>query len=365
MSDVLLYAALKENARLLTLMPAAGSGTTPTLEQYCGEKSQSGDWCKSRASGSGSNDDFSGSTAALKAEWAATIGTVTGSQANGFKVCDTSSYFRCGQSCTWCVPPGVSRARFQSWGPGSGTGSNCCCGGAPFGASGAYSVVELDVTPGHCWCLCAGCAYCCFAYQTSHGGCGGSTCICSGNANVCITTCSGDTNGCFCKWNCVAAVNNLEANSTFQMPGCQSDKCGPENCSGWNFCWDSGNDSMCIDFLYDCQRTWAYTPSVLTTYNGTAYGIPSMFPMMQVSQNNLTNAQTYTCPAPVFGYEDCSCAMTYWQQGTSCFGCNFTGCNNRQIPGSGGAAGTVGGGCNSCGGDSGRMGMICVSWVCS
>ena len=148
------------------------------------------------------------------------------------------------------------------------------------------------------------------------------------------------------------------------MPGCNSGNCGPSHCSGWNFCWDSGNDQMCIDFLYDCQRTWAFSPSVTSTYNGTVYGIPSMFPMMQVG-SSLSDSQTYSCPAPVFGFEDCSCNFTYWQNGTSCFGCNYTGCNNRQIPGSGGAAGSVGGGCQACGGDSGRMGMICVSWICS
>ena len=32
----------------------------------------------------------------------------TGSFTNGFKVCDATGYYRCGQSCTWAVPGGTT-----------------------------------------------------------------------------------------------------------------------------------------------------------------------------------------------------------------------------------------------------------------
>ena len=37
-------------------------------------------------------------------------------------VCDTSGYYRCGVCCLWTVPAGVTRAQFQLWGAGAGSG---------------------------------------------------------------------------------------------------------------------------------------------------------------------------------------------------------------------------------------------------
>jgi hypothetical protein len=354
MSDVLLYSALKANQELMNdyiaLKAEEALKGTASLEDFLTDADNAGTWNSGQAGDT--------STDQLYEIWNATIGTVTQPQQNGFKVCDTSGYYRCGASCNWTVPTGVTRARFQSWGPGSGTASNCCCGGAPFGATGAYTVVEIDVTPGEIFCLCAGCAYCCFAYQTSHGGCGGNTCICS-NAGLCWTTCSGDTNGCFCKWNCVfqnAGETDKIGYCNLQAPG--GSGCAVSNCDGWNFCWDTGNDDMCVDFAYDTLRRWAIPD--LSARNGTSYGIPSMFPFMCIGSGGMSSA--VTCPAPVFGYPEGSCAFRW--NGSSCFGCNYTGCNSRQVPGSGGSASSVYSGCQACGGDSGRMGMICVSYLC-
>jgi hypothetical protein len=356
MSDVLLYAALKENQKLMEDFVAqkakeAVEGVA-SLADYAITRTAFGNWQGGGQSGT--------STSLLQNAWEKTLGTVTQAQTNGFKVCDTSGYYRCGANCNWTVPTGVTRARFQSWGPGAGTGSNCCCGGAPFGANGAYTTVEIDVTPGEIFCLCAGCAYCCFAYQTSHGGCGGNTCICS-NAGLCWTTCSADTNGCFCKWNCIfQQAGQAELGTSgcnMQVPS--GDSCGLNACSGWNFCWDTNADDGCVDFAYDHLRTWAIPD--LTSRNGVAYGIPSMFPFMCTPNGSMEQARS--CPAPVFGFPELSCVFIW--NGNSCFGCNYTGCNNRQGPGGGGAASSVFGGCNSCGGDSGRMGMICVSYECT
>ena len=353
--DVLLYNAIAENQKLEEEYIKYIQEQAEKLTFDLGTDNPSGGlWCGGPGSGS------INATEVLCTAWNEILGPVTAAQGNGFKVCDTSGYYRCGANCNWTVPTGVTRARFQSWGPGAGTSSNCCCGGAPFGANGAYTVVEIDVTPGEIFCLCAGCAYCCFAYQTSHGGCGGPTCICS-NAGLCWTTCSADTIGCFCKWNCVMAAGG---DTSYVNNGCYmqvptNDGCSLNTCSGWNFCWDTGEDNVDVCFAFDPYRTWDIPD--LSSRNGTSYGIPSMFPSMYTPSSGMCNS--YSTPAPVYGMPQLSC--TFCWNGNSCFGCNYTGCNNRQGAGGGGAANSVFGGCNACGGDSGRMGMICVSYECT
>ena len=87
---------------------------------------------------------------------------------NGFCVCNgAGNYWRCGQGCTWTVPSGVTCARFQIWGPGSSSGSSCCCGIGMPGTSGAYASVILPVTAGSQYTMCAGCAYCCYGCFTN------------------------------------------------------------------------------------------------------------------------------------------------------------------------------------------------------
>ena len=89
----------------------------------------------------------------------------------GISVCDTSGYYRCGSSCTWTVPGGVTCARFQIWGAGAGTGYGCCCAFTPFGGTGAYASVIMPVTAGNSYTLCSGCAYCCCATAGGNGNC--------------------------------------------------------------------------------------------------------------------------------------------------------------------------------------------------
>lgn len=52
--------------------------------------------------------------------WSQIPGLTGASQ--GFKVCDVSAQFNCGATCSWTVPAGVTRARFQLWGAGGGSG---------------------------------------------------------------------------------------------------------------------------------------------------------------------------------------------------------------------------------------------------
>ena len=128
--------------------------------------------------------------------WEATLKPFVETRANGMKTCDTSGYYRCGSQCNWTVPSGVTNVQFQLWGPGGGTSSNCCCGGNPFGPSGAYAVVQMDVTAGDVYCLCGGCAYCCCGRQTTPGICGTPTFI--SGPGLCICADSGIS--CYCHW---------------------------------------------------------------------------------------------------------------------------------------------------------------------
>ena len=131
MSDVLLYAAMKENQRLRDMWRDAQDSSAGTANVYtaqngalgAGAEIITGISCAAPASAGGGEN----STDRLKTEWTAVFGTLAAPKPNGFKVCDVSGYFRCGNSCTWSVPSGVTRATFQSWASGGGTGSNCCC----------------------------------------------------------------------------------------------------------------------------------------------------------------------------------------------------------------------------------------------
>ena len=82
---------------------------------------------------------------------------------NGFKVCDDTGHYTCGRNCTWTVPSGVTKARFQLWGAGGGANNpSRCCGFTFYGSTAAYASVIIPVTAGSQYTICSGCAYCCF-----------------------------------------------------------------------------------------------------------------------------------------------------------------------------------------------------------
>ena len=91
-----------------------------------------------------------------------------GGWTSGFKVCDDTGYWRCGRNCTWNVPSGVTKARFQLWGAGGGANHpGRCCGYTLFGSTGAYLSVIIPVSSGNQFSICSGCAYCCWAESWS------------------------------------------------------------------------------------------------------------------------------------------------------------------------------------------------------
>ena len=346
MSDVILYAALKENvklqAELLEYCTSAGRiGTdfysTPQLPGYPYINELGG--------------TVSPTCPLIVRDWLTTLTPlVETNQPNGFKVCDTSGRWRCGSSCTWTVPSGVSRVQFQIWGPGGGTSNNCCCGGAPMGPSGAYSVVQMDVTPGEVYCLCGGCAYCCCAQQTTPGICGGPSYV--RGPGLCF--CADSGRSCYCFWN--EDIQSGTCGCAIPDPGGQ---CGPQGCSGWNFCWDSGNDDVLVCHAFS-RSTWAVNCAD-GSRNIICYGINGIYPHMYIPNGSLIGACTVN--APVFGFENCMCTDV-WNDVTCHGHCRQAANGFLRIPGAGGYSSRVHSNCNACGGDHGRMGMVCVSWEC-
>ena len=291
----------------------------------------------------------------------------------GFKVCDTSGLFRCGACCLWTVPAGVTRAQFQIWGPGGGTSMACCCGGSPFGPSGAYASVIMNVSAGQQFTLCAGCAVCAYACAIM---CPGWGCPLRGNASFV----SGPNINMFCAeggnpfvkdW--MIDVGHACSGSYCWVP--TSSNCGPDACYGYQFCFDQCNDGGCTYYAY-ANNVKFYA----NVTGATGYGINGMWPIVSISKScwcfgNCYESNNYTVAAPIFGFLDesqcieiyniCCC---YYRTGNSRSW--LSGGGRMGIPGQGGYAGQVYAGlspcccdsktCGSPGGDAGRMGMVCV-----
>ena len=356
MSDVLLYNALRRNFQL-----TSGLTETATADGFAagfpvGVATAPAPGFTSAAAQVGFNPETA--TMAWK-----TIPRMA-SEVGSLRVCDTSTFFRCGAACTWTVPAGVTCAEFQIWGPGGGTSSQCCCGAAPFGPTGAWAVATLPVIAGNVYTLTAGCATCCYATQTTPGLAGTSSTVTGpGLSGFCAM--GGNSDVCNWRGSLAATPTNLAGNCYPGGSGCQFPSgfgCGPESCSGWTYCNNNitGDRIRLVDFSFSCITKWAGT-----AVGGTVRGLSGMFPIVNHGGMAVAFNQGCTIAAPVYGFETVSqCRIDF--NGTTCSGCNrapgIGGIPIMTNPGSGGAGGPVYGGCNACGGDSGRMGMVCVRW---
>lgn len=359
MSDILLYNAIAENQRLLkayvlkTIDPSSPSDIT-----YYTSNSIAGDY-NSYIYGSATAQTVTQCPPMVRS-WLRLLTPVVGqTKSNGFKVCDTSGYFRCGAVCTFTVPAGVTCVQFQIWGHGGGNSGQCCCGGTPFGPTGSYMSVCTSVTPGEVFCLCAGCAYCCYATQTTPTVSAVSSFVCSGSGGF-YALAMGATS-CICAWR--ASIPGVTS-SGCQMP--TNDGCGPESCAGWNFCWDSGADNSCIPQSFSTSETWCLC---CNTRTATAYGLPVIYPGLVIGGDLSSPGGGWHISPPVFGFESCTCCWgnnTLSTVGSLCTGyggCFYQAINGyQQIPAVGAFAGWTCGGYNSGCGDVGGMGMVCVSW---
>lgn len=357
MSDVLLYAALKENARLIREKIEGGSGgsidySKPTPQGY------------PYVGGSDGPDEFN-LCPTIVSDWVADLCPLLRTDyTNSFKVCDTSGYYRCGAQCTWCVPPGVCNVQFQLWGPGGGTSGMCCCGGSPHGPSGAYMMIQMQVTPGECYCLCAGCAYCCYASMTTPGICGSPTFIRSGNNNFLACADSGISCMNFWSSDIYAAYGGDGSCGIPALDGCSANSCS----GGWNFCLDSGNDGISICHAFASRTSFYLSSAPSDGRPVTYYGLNGLWPAIVIGDaaaNCLHGSCTLS--TPVFGFEGCVCGsrFTSSDSGESYGGCYYQASSGyQQIPSVGGYHTYFCGGENTRDGDSGGMGMICVQWCC-
>jgi hypothetical protein len=277
------------------------------------------------------------------------IPSLTGAS-TGFKVCDTNAQFNCGATCTWTVPSGVTRARFQLWGAGGGANkAPCCCGDAPFGSTGAYASVIIPVTAGNSYVICSGCAFCCFGSTTSGAnripGCP-SWVTGPGLCNFCANGGQGSLGNWMAAYGkstpCYLATNCCTGQSICNNGG---DTCHTGSCSS------GGIIPYTPGASYFGTTTSATTPSIV-------YGIRGMWPLMCWTTSNYG----YQCHPPIYGFETVSRCNPSYSSGNCC-GCNCrASCNILQVPGAGGFySHAMGGGTGLCG-DMGRMGMVCVTF---
>lgn len=270
---------------------------------------------------------------------------------SGFKVCDTSGYYRCGAACSWVVPAGASCARFQLWGAGAPTGSACCCGFSPIGGSGAYASVIIPVTPGNTYTLCAGCAYCCYAQRAQSDADGCSSYVQgAGLSNFCA---EGGEGGIWCE---AKTRGSYGANSGYCMylGACICNN-ETDTCYGGNLTCSMGctseNGSNKYGFWRSCKTYYG------TATSGKVYGINGMFSAISIGHC----VCTWLWSAPVYGFPTTSCCFELFT--ASCGGCYRSAINGyRQIPGAGGWGSMMKGGTTQYDGDAGRMGMVCVSY---
>lgn len=326
---------------------------------------------------------------ALRPEMWSLIETGSGWTA-GFKVCDPSGYFRCGNSCTWVVPAGVTCARFQIWGAGGQSGAAGCCGGSPFGGSGAYASVIIPVSAGWSYTLCAGCANCCYAQWNT-----------AANQNGCQSYVTGCNLSNFCANGGIGSLcqeqidrgiyysrtSPIPAIATYSYLGYCLCGTGSSYCAnGWStpfgFAWWSGagtagagpNGAGTCGYgsgyagqphlSYQAEHSSALAYGSAT--GGVVYGISGSYGEMCI--NHYCHCGYAKAP-PIYGFESSSQCLFIFTGSTSSGG-NYCSANatfgsvtpSLLIPGAGGFAQQVNGGCVSLCGDAGRMGMVCVCY---
>lgn len=359
MSDVILYAAIKENERL-----------NQELLEFCLGGGRSLDYSQPAPKGwpyqtGGADGNNFSACPDIVQDWVENLcPLVCPAQSNGFQVC--GNCWRCGANCTWCVPAGVSNVQVQMWGPGAGTSGNCCCGGSPYGPSGAYMVLQFCVNQGECYCFCSGCAYCCWGEQTTPGICGSPTWFKSDNSG--IQACADSGISCYCFWN-----DDLQSNSgcgdRVPDPDQAGGSCSANRCSGWNFCYDSGDDQSRACHAFASRTTFHLTSTPTDGREVTYYGLNGLWPAHCVGGSGSCLHLGSGFSTPVFGFEQCVCPAIFTGSATTynnAAGCWRSGpAGYLRIPGAGGYYNYTCAGQNGCQGDSGRFGMICVSWECS
>lgn len=284
---------------------------------------------------------------------------------NGIQLCNNAgNYWRCGQGCTWTVPSGVTCARFQIWGPGSTSGSSCCCGVGMPGTSGAYASVIIPVQSGQQYTMCAGCAYCCYVCFSNVQPGASSYVQGSGLNNFCAM--GGDN--CYCQMVkhygvCAGLTCTFNQFWCCQFMGLcpisQNDLCLCDSIPASNWGYGRSHNRMQCPMIYN-EGTKFYGSAT----TGDVYGYNGMYSQYHV-RDGLGWQVKYP---PVYGWAGCydngtcSCSTEgccIWNSGC----CRKAEYGYRYVPsGPGALSMKCGGHTNDPFGDSGRMGHACVSW---
>jgi hypothetical protein len=288
------------------------------------------------------------------------------SSSNYLKVCASGDSWKCGvgATCTWTVPSGATRVKFQVWGAGMGSNPGCCCGGDAGAHTGAYSEITMDATPGESYTVCAGCScqrWCCSNSVPGEGCMSGVVgpgicCLMSDGAHCYNANC-GSMNSMRCCF-------GYSACQRFQQPYCTTS--GPCWCGYGEYCYDNSCSTCGVIPVYPacCDNASCYCSCACSDRNPThelANGHRGIHGGACLDTNNygahirppVINADT----GKLF-CDGCWCA--YFDSGTCCGGCNGTSWNSH--PGLGGIHTHVMGGTTNHKGDTGKGGMVQISW---
>ena len=358
--DVLVYSALNEQSSLKKQV-AAKQKELFDLKANQGSGAAAGDpdtMPKTRLSGNDSVEKYLQICPEDTDKWACIYG---GADWTGdILVRNNDGYYRCGCNCTWTVPSGATKARFQLWGAGGGANHpSRCCGITPFGATGAYLSVIIPVTAGNSYTICAGCAYCCYGYPQSgsprNAGCpsyvqGPGLCyLCAAGGSGSLGIFMGARYG-YC-YNCAPPCLN---GSDMNYFSCHD---------GGTWCRNSGCTGGFWDYAADANYYGTTNISNPTSEN-IIYGLRGMFQKWCVHSNN------YGCfwHPNVKGYEENTsgseapqCKQSFTN---TCCGKGFDAWTGgyMRVPSAGGYMSVAFGGCQDHCGSAGKYGQVCVQW---
>lgn len=289
-------------------------------------------------------------------------------------VCDTSGLYRCGVCCLWTVPAGVTRAQFQLWGAGGGSGSGQCCTSGFPGQTGAYAIVTIPVTAGWTYTLCSGCAACCYAISTSPvDGCASFVVGCGLN-----NFCAEGGRGSHCAIPCLYGVSRTQLQNMGTYASIPTSYVY-NTCNGMNYCGTGGyfcsqgsGITVCIPSLRSDRTFYGNT----STSGVNVCGIPSMITSGFYRDNNFYGYNIVPpvptpCCATTHVTDSCyissnwCCFVT--ASGTSCGGhcCSTIQATYTKYflwPGQGGVGTSTFSGVTDRCGDAGRMGMVKVTY---
>ena len=281
----------------------------------------------------------------------------------GIKVCDATGYYRCGRNCNWTVPSGVTCARFQLWGAGGGSSSARNFSDSLFGSTGAYASAIIPVSAGEVYCMCAGCAYCCYA---TAGACG--------RVPGCPSYVIGPR---FC-WFCAEGGEGTMSNWAGHIGKCSVYRLAPACCadSGACFCYYGnmtchGGGGIC----YMCKGPLDFVPGSM--YGGCINNSSSVYSEEGLSENSIVygirgiwgcychdnSHYGWNVHPPIYGFEMNTMCCDNWTSGNCCGNyCGaWAGNGCLRYPGAGGWGTHMWGGDGGCG-DAGKFGMVCVSY---